>query len=420
MTELRDYQIALATHASSILTRMGCVYLCFETRVGKTLTALLTAHLVNATDVLFITKRKAIDGGSIQKDFDLLSQAYPIRFSLEIISMDSLHKVTWKPGRVLIFDEAHSFGAYPKPSKRAIMLAGLSRECSVIFLSATPSPESYSQIYHQLWAARAKTDLITPYKNFYHWAKTFVNVKQKKIAKGLSVNDYSDAKIDLIKPYLNEFSIAYSKQDAGFIQTGVKELIYSVPMPGVIQDGIKKIKDGLWQYMGINIEAPTAASVMSKTHQIESGTIIPLTGEVGIIISRHKLPMVDACLAMYKKIAVFYKFIAERNMLMDHYGDRVTENVQEFNADPHKIFISQFLSGREGIDLRTARALVMFNVDHAFLSYEQTKNRICSYERETIPLLIWIFTEGGLGHKIYKVVQGKKNFTLAHFKRMEK
>jgi hypothetical protein len=32
----------------------------------------------------------------------------------------------------------------------------------------------------------------------------------------------------------------------------------------------------------------------------------------------------------------------------------------------------------------------------------------------------WVFAEGGIEEKIYKVVQGKKNFTISHFKKMIK
>ena len=65
--ELRDYQDRLAKEATKILKECGFVYLNFEVRVGKTLTALETAYNFGAKKVLFITKKKAFS--SIMSDY---------------------------------------------------------------------------------------------------------------------------------------------------------------------------------------------------------------------------------------------------------------------------------------------------------------------------------------------------------------
>jgi len=60
----------------------------------------------------------------------------------------------------------------------------------------------------------------------------------------------------------------------------------------------------------------------------------------------------------------------------------------------------------------------MFNIDYAYLSYEQTRNRIQSFERDTVPELIWVFSDLGLEAEIYKKVRKKENFTTRHFRRL--
>ncbi len=55
-------------------------------------------------------------------------------------------------------------------------------------MSGTPTPESFSQMYHQVYGC--KTNPFSEYKNFYRWADDYVNKKQ--IHYGIRVaTDYS-------------------------------------------------------------------------------------------------------------------------------------------------------------------------------------------------------------------------------------
>ena len=58
--KLRDYQIELSNKGAEILQRLKIVYLAMEVRTGKTLTSLEIAKLYGAKNVLFLTKKKAI------------------------------------------------------------------------------------------------------------------------------------------------------------------------------------------------------------------------------------------------------------------------------------------------------------------------------------------------------------------------
>lgn len=423
---LTDYQNELVAQAVRVIHSHRMVYLAMETRTGKTPVSIMAAYEIareigNAS-VLFATKKGIIK--SIENTFAELVENNPqlAWMNLEVVSFDSLHKVTYQPRRVIIVDEAHSFGAYPKPSKRAIMLAALSRDCIIIYLSATPTPESYSQIYHQLWAARSGSGLIHGYKNFYQWSKDYVKVAKRRIAAGREINDYSNANKDKILPYLKDLTVSITQKDAGFLHHEVQEHIYWIDMPENIRMAIKVIKkDRIATLNEKTIIAPTAVSVMSKIHQLCSGTVIPEDENgTGMQVSNHKLEKLRFILALYPKIAIYYKYIAEREALIARYGDRITESPQEFEASQDKIFIGQFLSKREGINLYTADAIVMYNIDYAYVSYIQTKNRIMNMNREKIPVLIWLFTKGGIENSIYEVVKGKKNYTESYFKRTER
>ena len=148
MIEFRDYQEQIIDEGADILQRHGFVYLTMEVRTGKTLTSLGICDKINAQRVLFLTKKKAIS--SITSDTDLLCPSY----EFWCINYESMHKLPPIKFDVIILDEAHGMGAFPKPSKRAkdVRMMIAKNGAKVILLSGTPTPESYSQMYHQVYA----------------------------------------------------------------------------------------------------------------------------------------------------------------------------------------------------------------------------------------------------------------------------
>ena len=111
--EFRDYQEEIIAEGIRVLKDTGLLYLAMEVRTGKTLTSLGICEGLDVDNVLFITKKKAIS--SITDDSDKLCPS----FVLFTINYESLHKIPDIKWDVIICDEAHSMGAFPKPSKRA-------------------------------------------------------------------------------------------------------------------------------------------------------------------------------------------------------------------------------------------------------------------------------------------------------------
>ena len=165
--KLRDYQIQISEQAADKLKRLKFVYLAMEVRTGKTITALNTAKLYGAKNVLFITKKKAIE--SIKKDY----VNFGFDFGLSVINTESLHKIAGNFD-LIISDEHHKYGAFPKPSKGAAYFKKRFSHLPIIALSGTMNPESYSQIFHQFWQSAFKQ-----YPNFYKWANDYVVIGQK-------------------------------------------------------------------------------------------------------------------------------------------------------------------------------------------------------------------------------------------------
>ena len=117
--EFRDYQLDIIEKGCRVLLDKGLLYLSMEVRTGKTLTSLGICEGIQASNVLFITKKKAIS--SIQSDYYMMA---PI-FEIEIINYESLHKISDRKWDVIICDEAHSMGAFARASNRAKMVKKL-------------------------------------------------------------------------------------------------------------------------------------------------------------------------------------------------------------------------------------------------------------------------------------------------------
>ena len=262
--KLRDYQEEIISKGIDVIAEHGFVYLAMEVRTGKTLTSLGIAQGMGVRSVLFITKKKAIS--SIQADYNLLSP----NFSLQVINYESLHKIEGSFDLVVL-DEAHSIGAFPKPSKRAKQVKIIIQKSDplVILLSGTPTPESYSQMYHQVYAAPRNP--FRKFKNFYRFCDEHVNVTQRPI-NGLNIRDYSKGKpsiMDAMQPYF----ISYSQKEAGFkVQT--KEKVMHVKMSSLTYNLANKLKKDLVVEGNEQvILADTPVKLMMKLHQIYSGTV---------------------------------------------------------------------------------------------------------------------------------------------------
>jgi superfamily II DNA or RNA helicase len=138
MVEFRDYQKDIIAKGTEMIRAKGFLYLAMEVRTGKTLTSLGICEQLNVDNVLFLTKKKAMS--SIIDDYDMLC---PNSFALFVINYESIHKVPNIRWDVIICDEAHSMGAFPKPSNRAKDVKSLIQrnDPHVILMSGTPTPE---------------------------------------------------------------------------------------------------------------------------------------------------------------------------------------------------------------------------------------------------------------------------------------
>tara|TARA_R110002074_G_scaffold373260_3_gene549140 strand:+ start:3640 stop:4848 length:1209 start_codon:yes stop_codon:yes gene_type:complete len=396
--KLRNYQQEASVQGVDVLKKYKILILNFQVRTGKTHIALdIAKHYSN---VLFVTKKKAI--GSIEKDYITANHT----FNITIINYESLHKVKGNFDLV-IADESHSLGAFPKPSKRTKMLRSFVNN-DLILMTGTLLPESNSQIFHQLWISP-----FTPFKQFANFYKFFnvLGVPEIIYTSYGQSKSYKNLPYERISKVIEPMKLTYTQEEAGFSST-ISEHVIDIDMLPVSYDLINRLKrDLVLEGNDEVVLADTSVKLMQKVHQLSSGTVKFESGNSKII---------DYSKANYirdnfkgKKLAIFYKFKEELNAIKSVLD--ITQDVEEFNTTDKHIAL-QFVSGREGINLSKADCIVAYNIDFSAVTYWQFRDRMTTITREDNDVF-WLFSKGGIEYKIHKAVMNKKNYTLQTFKK---
>jgi hypothetical protein len=346
--------------------------------------------------------------------------------SIEIIKLSDKKRIEQLCGDGIVYDIeiednhnyiangilVHNCGAFPKPSNRAVLVSEVVRKYNpkVILLSGTPTPESYSQMYHQVYGIKGNP--FAHHKNFYSFCKEYVNVKQKKV-NGMFINDYSNGN-ETIMQAMRPYTINFTQEEAGFI-TQTTEHILQVELKPSTYSMIDRLKKNLVvEGKAETILADTAVKLMMKLHQMYSGTVKFESGN-SMVIDTSKADFIKKKF-LGKKIGIFYKFTEELNALSEVFGaENLTTNLEEFNSTGKSIAL-QIVAGREGLSLRNADCLVYYNIDFSATSYWQSKDRMTTKDRPNNDIY-WIFAKDGIEKDIYKAVTKKKDYTISHFKK---
>jgi hypothetical protein len=317
---------------------------------------------------------------------------------------------------LIIHDEHHRFGAYPKPNKVAQLFKKRYSHLPMIFLSGTPTPESHSQWFNQFWVSDYSP--FKQYTNFYKWAVDYVDVKEKRLGYAV-IKDYSQAKEQLIRRSIQHYIITFTQAQAGFT-TSVNEMILECEMQPITNLIINKLKKNLVvkNTDGQVILGDTGVKLQQKHLQIASGTCKFEDGSSKIIDNSKALFIKEKF--SDHKIAIFYKFKEELNMLKEVFKDKLTTDLDDFNNSDKWIAL-QFLSGREGVSLKMADYIVAINIDFSATTYFQFRDRMTTMDRKE-NTLFWVFSKDtkdlkSIERVVYQSVLNKKDFTISIYKK---
>ena len=398
MFKLRSYQKEASEQGLEILKKHKILILCFEVRTGKTHISLDIAKYYS--NVLFVTKKKAIS--SIQEDYITAGHKYDIT----VTNYENLHNIKGNFDLV-IADESHNLGTYPKPNKKAKILRSFVKN-DLILMSGTITPESNSQLFHQFWISP-----FTPFKqfaNFYNFFNVLGTPEIVYTSYG-QAKSYKNIEYSKLSNVIDKYKLTYTQKEAGFSST-ISEHIREIEMLPVTYSLINRLKRDL-VIDGTNevILADTSVKLMQKVHQLSSGTVKFESGNSKIIDYSKVNYIRDNFKG--KKLAIFYKFKAELKAIKEILD--ITEDINEFNTTNKSIAL-QFVSGREGINLSKAEMIVAYNIDFSAVTYWQFRDRMTTLDRKENDVY-WLFSKAGIEYKIHKAVMNKKNFTLQTFKK---
>ena len=400
--ELYEHQEELINQAKPILRKYKLVYIAAETRTGKTLAAI---HLLkdDFKKILVVTKKKAIS--SWNSDIKLSKVK-----NFDVINYESIHKMDSKEYDVIVLDEAHSIGSYPKPSQRAKQLKEMAKDKSIVYLSATPSAETYSQIFHQLWVSS-----FTPFeeKSFYQWYKNY-GEDDSIFINGMFIKQYKASHGEMIMDMVNHLIVTMTKEKANF-DVFVNERIHQVEVNEDYLSALEYFKSNRIITIDENeIVAETSASALNKLHQLNGGTI-KVNDKLSLIVSNHKVNYIKENLGNDEKIVILCNYIKERDLLLTRLANS-TDEVEEFKNGSFKYFIGHIKTFSEGVDFSYADSMIIYSLNFSATTYLQSKERLANKKRVKPIVVHYLFTKGGIDEYIYQAVSNKMNFTNSYYK----
>jgi len=385
------HQETISIQAYDILKKNYLVYLAMEERTGKTLTAILVAEMSKASDVLVITKKKAIVG------WDDTIEAYKPSKNYTIINYESLHKITGSFDLVII-DEAHAnLSAYPIVTKTWKTTFKFTKGKPIIFLSATPSAQTYAQLFHQL-----KLSSWSPFKhkNFYDWHREH-GIEQIIYIGGRTIKQYNQVRPTVFDKVKHLF-ISYTRRELGF-EHEPNDVLHLI----TLSESAKSLYNELLKHnviKSMEYIADTPMKLLLGLHQLEGGTL-KQEDRMNILGNTEKVDYILNTFGDSEDIVIFY-----------HYQNELTKLKKYFK----KATVLQATSFAEGVDLSMYKTLIIYSMDFSTARYTQRRARQCNMKREGFIDVHYILVEGAISHQVYQTVAlNKSNFVDKYFNREE-
>lgn len=389
------HQIDISSQALDILRKHMLVYLAMQERTGKTLTSILICEQTKCNNILVITKKKALVGWE-----ETLSK-YKHNKTYECINYESLHKCTFKPDLVII-DEAHSnLGAYPKVGKTWKEVYKFTKGKPIIYLSATPSAQTYAQLYHQF-----KLSSWTPwikYTSFYNWHKDY-GIENIIYLGGRQIKQYNEVKSAKVMKDVEHLFISYTRTELGF-EHEPNDILHYIDLSSEIKEYYNSLlKDRVATVSCTEVIADTVMALRTKLHQIEGATL--KQEDKNIFLS--KIDKIDYILKTWgdsDNLVIFYQYQNELSLLKQTFKSAT---------------ILQGTSFAEGVDLSMYETCVVYSMDFSTAKYTQRRARQCNMKRNTPIDFHFLLVKGAISEQVYQTVAvNRTNFVDSYFNKQE-
>ncbi len=390
-----NHQTEISGQGAAILAQHGAVYLAMEERTGKTLTAILIAEKAKAKRVLVVTKAKALpDWLKTIKDY---KPAMPI----DVVSYHQAYKHSSAAYDFAIIDEAHAIlSGYPKPGKILREVRQVVYGKPIVYLSATPHAQSYSQLFHQfaLWHKSP----WAKFANFYRWHNVYGKPYVLDI-NGISITQYDRTQDDKVLADVQHIFITKTRKELGFEQEP-EDVVHYVQLSDITKSVYNElVKNELVELKAGMLVCDTASKMRFSLHQLEGGTCI-IDNKPIVLANREKIDFIMDKWGDSKDLVIMYHYKAELTKL-----SAIFKNAQ----------LLQATSYAEGVDLSMYKHLVIYSQDFSTAKHTQRRARQANKNRSEDIKVHFLLVKGGLSERVYNTVgKNKKNFVDTVFTRI--
>lgn len=390
-----NHQLEIADKAYEVLQSNAIVYLSMEERTGKTLTSLLVCEKSKAKNILIVTKKKALEGWE-----DTLKKYKGITKKYTSINYESIHKLDNPKGfDLIIIDEAHAnLSSYPTISKTWKKVYECTKGKPIIFLSATPSAQTYAQLFHQLklsnWSPWAK------YKNFYDWFNKYGILKVIFLA-GRQIKQYNEVHTEMVWEDVKHLFISYTRQELGF-KHEPNDVLHYIELDKETKDMYNELNKHSvikeFEYI-----ADTPMKLLVGLHQLEGGTLKVDVDRSELLRTDEKIRYIKRVFGDVPSLVIFYHYKQEELKLKSSFS---------------KATILQATSFAEGVDLSMYETLVIYSMDFSTARYSQRRARQANMRRESEINVHYLLVKGAISEQVYQTVAvNKSNFIDKYFNR---
>lgn len=403
---LNPHQEDGASLIFSILKENGLAYVEWEERTQKTLTVMEALRKTTLKDVLWITKKKPLP--DLNKQWQAYSDSYSPGYSLTMVNYESLHKLTRKNFDCIILDEAHhAMATYPKPSKTWRLVKILTKEKPIIYISATPYPETLAQVYHQL--ALSDWSPFWEYSTFYKWHEEF-GLPYLEYIGARQIKKYDKVQDERILKSIKHLFTRMTRKEIGFKHEPVDKPHY-VKLDHTTEVRYKQLSKDFVTVIGEEeVVAETAVAVLQKLAQLLGGTMKVEDPERATETkmayrsfwtgNTEKIDYIKKTWGDHEKMVIMYHYKEEEHLLKHHFK---------------KARILQADTWAEGVSLKDYEPLIVYSMSWRTSKYIQRRARQADMKREEAIIVHYILTHK-IDEYIYEAVALKRvNFNGRYF-----
>jgi len=420
----RDYQADLAEAGAAVLKQYMILYLAWEERTGKSLTGVLVAELLNVTNILIITKKKAL--GSIKSGEGWANLLYEFEHTKNY-TLTTFGKV--RPGNydLIIIDESHNYiSGYPKPSATWKKLKPICKGIPIIYMSATPHAQGYQLLYHQF--ALSSWSPWNKEPTFYDWFRHYGRPYTIKIGDR-EVNQYDRVEDELIKACVDHLFITKTRKELGFNHEPKDKLHYVELNDTTKQLYNDSLNNKLLRFDNMVKLLDTTMTVRATLHMIEGG-VAKITSHNPPSNKGNILQVDKENIAGARLYHTHYDLIGSSekiNYILKHWGDSkdiaimyqyIGEGIKLRKVFKHATIL-QATSNAEGIELSHIEHLIIYSQDFSTARHTQRRARQASMQRETPIRVHFLLVKKAISCQVYKTVSiNKVNYVDSRFERI--